>query len=143
MLSVGSWAGVFRDGMAGAIEAGIDILEREEAEAAQQRRDERRHELEMKRIEREYELRAQEQARMRQQPTDQDDLRNRTQESLYRQFEAAHPDWRSIVKSQDFKQWGQRQPASVQSLAKTRRISDVILLIDLYKRDQMQKSDQK
>lgn len=99
----------------------------------------RQHELDMRRIEREHELRL-DQARMDNLRREADERARIWQEKKEREHElakmnAAHPGWVQTVRSDSFRQWKNQQPASVQALGASDRADDAILMLDLYKRD--------
>lgn len=127
-------------------------------ESAQQWRQEalerQRHENEMKRLEREHQLdmerRAADRAReaerraqsQREQQALQDERRRieREREQLadereLQKVETAHPGWKTLINTVEFKDWKTKQPTSVQQLGMSDKSGDAILMIDLYKRD--------
>ena len=119
------------------------------------------HDLEMKRLEREHQLRMQaderaakaaerryqeeqtaraaarvavqeaEKARVAKAESD----RLPKEEETDRLVEAAHPGWKAIVNSKAFDKWVSKQPRSVAALAESDRVQDAILMIDLFKKD--------
>jgi hypothetical protein len=91
-----------------------------------------RHELEMERMRRDYEMQRQAQERSAQQ---QAARRAAEDAAADRRVDAAHPGWRTMVKTRAFREWTQAQPASVQRLGASQRPEDAILMLDLYKRD--------
>lgn len=50
-------------------------------------------------------------------------------------LEYFYPRWVETVRSKEFSDWQDRQPASVQSLAHSPKAKDAILMLDLYERD--------
>lgn len=132
------------EGISAASKGYADSL-RQEAAAEHQ------HKLDMKRMEREFELRAKEQERIRQQDAqryaaDQQTIKGKQDqrkpieraqlELAMSQVEAAHPGWMETIKSPSFLKWRAVQPASLEALTSSDRSQDVILILDLYKRDQ-------
>ena len=97
---------------------------------------ERQHRFEIERIEREHQLKREEQARQEALLQDQDNAKRRDAKAAGQQkLHAAHPDWLTIVRTQDFRSWAGQQPESVKRLAVSDRAADAILIFDLYKRD--------
>lgn len=80
------------------------------------------HELEMQRINREYELKSH--------------ALTSPQADSVEQLEVLHPGWVRLVRSNRFSAWMAQQPPSVQQLKDSDRLADAALMIDLFKRDQ-------
>lgn len=119
------------------------------------------HQLEMQRIEREHALRLAEQEQIRKRNreraesdrtrAEQAELLRRTNEAWnadvakkqaedaraadLEKLEKAHPNWTTTVKSKRFAKWEKNQPASIRDLGSSERVSDAILMLDLFKRD--------
>lgn len=87
---------------------------------------ERQNQLQMQQLDREEQLRR-EKAKQEYERQARSDERSR--------LDSAHPGWWQTVRSEQFKQWMDRQPASVQNLSKSHKADDAILMLDLFKRD--------
>jgi hypothetical protein len=125
--------------LGGAAQSASDQLEqkmRRESDLDQQKAlMDRQHELEMHRIREEYRLRAEEQDRNRRSGVDRPTANQKNEQSVVSQIEAVHPGWQTLVRSSDFTNWMRRQPNSIRALANSERVSDAILMVDLYKKD--------
>ena len=95
------------------------------------------HQLEMQRIEREFQLRAQAEERARQRSIE---TRKQEEIQIERAMESAHPGWRTTANSKAFLDWKDRQPASVRGLYESDRLADAMLMLDLFKRDTLVRS---
>jgi ATP-dependent Lon protease len=68
------------------------------------------------------------------------------QESAQRRIEAemdmlrqAHPDFQEIATSREFDEWVRQQPVSVQAVRKSQSAADAAWMLDLYKRDHLER----
>jgi hypothetical protein len=59
--------------------------------------------------------------------------RQRFIQSQYADLESAHPDWRDVARSDDFRNWISAQPAAVQSLVRSESAQETAALLNLYK----------
>lgn len=50
-------------------------------------------------------------------------------------IDLAHPGWRTLVKTAEFREWRQRQPERINKLGASEKAEDAILMLDIYKRD--------
>lgn len=156
-----SHAGGALGGLAGAFKALSEDLEKKEDFENQKALIQRQHDLEMRRIELEHQLRMQMDERARQAAAQkyQEEQRSRIAADLAevqaaktrqaqavadrvareqeneRIVEAVHPGWKAIVNSKTFDKWASKQPRSIAALAESERVQDAILMIDLFKRD--------
>jgi hypothetical protein len=124
----GAWGGAL-GGLGDALQRQTELDQQAEEQKAlilQQ------HNLEMERMRYQFEMQRQAQERATQQQAAQ---RAADDAAADRQVEAAHPGWRALVKTSEFHQWRQTQPASVQQLGASPRPQDAILMLDLFKRD--------
>lgn len=126
----------------GALSGMGEALQRlnEQNQAAEQQREliELQHRLEMQRMEREHQLQLQlqrERAARERAAQAQTQAQGPVKMGEYPRIDAAHPEWLPLIRGAAFQSWLKVQPTSIQELTKSDRENDVILLIDLYKRD--------
>lgn len=65
----------------------------------------------------------------------EDERRKLQSEREHAKVDAVHPGWRQIVRSPQFDEWFNKQPAAIQNLQNSSRAEDAIALIDAFKRD--------
>lgn len=144
-LSASAWVGGLASGLGESMSREADSMSRQsEMDASYKAQRESiilQHELEMKRIERDHELQNRRQQEMLRQQSEQakrDDeaASKRSQLEGIAKVDRTYPGWRTIVKTNRFSDWMNKQPTGIKNLANSTNPDDAILLLMIYFRDQ-------